>query len=86
MKVVKKWRDETDSDYLLTHKFKKFNSSTLGKRLYKIFDGKLIGASALRSIFLSDMYKDMPKLQKMQETAEKMGHTINTALTRYVKK
>ena len=86
MKVVKKWRDETKSDYLLTHKMNKFNSSTLGKRLYKIFDDKLIGASALRSIFLSDMYKDMPKLQKMEEVAAKMGHSVNTALTRYVKK
>jgi hypothetical protein len=38
----------------------------------------------LRHIYLSNIYKDMPALKKMEQTAEQMGHSLNQALE-YVK-
>ena len=37
----------------------------------------------LRSIYLSEKYKNIPSLVDMQETATAMGHQITTALTDY---
>jgi len=62
------------------------NSSAVCKRLNKIFDGLNVSCDILRSTYLSDLYKDMPPLIEMTERAEKMGHTLMTALHCYVKK
>jgi hypothetical protein len=40
----------------------------------------------LRSIFLSHYYRDLPKLEEMEELATKMGHSVNAAMGFYVKK
>ena len=45
---------------------------------------KKISVSMLRHIYLSNIYKDMPALKKMEQTAEQMGHSLNQALE-YVK-
>ena len=53
----------------------------------KILVNENIGCDQLRSIYnLSHLYKNIPKLSELQNTAEAMGHSINTALTNYVKK
>lgn len=60
------------------------NSNTFNQKLQSFF-GKNISTSLLRKIYLTNEYKDVPTLKKIDETAEKMGHTFSTALTNYVK-
>jgi hypothetical protein len=55
------------------------------RMLQKIF-GRFISVDALRSIYLSEKYKNVPSLVDMEKTAEAMGHQMTTALTDYVKK
>lgn len=86
MKVINKFLKINTSGYLLcTNKIKKMNNSQLSKRLQEIY-GQDIGVDMLRSIFLSDMYKDIPQLKHMENIASQMGHNVNSALNFYVKK
>jgi hypothetical protein len=48
--------------------------------------GKSISVDYLRSIYLSHIYKDVPKLEHLENIATQMGHSISTAMTDYVKK
>ena len=85
MTVIRKWLKINKTDYLFTTNNKELNSSQTTRKLHKIFDA-IIGANELRSIFLSNYYKDIPKLNNMEELADAMGHNISTAMSRYVKK
>jgi len=64
--------------------------SAYSKRLRALFaerfPGKQVGAGLLRTIFLSDMYKGLPSLKIMDDTAKQMMHSTDTALGKYVKK
>jgi hypothetical protein len=53
--------------------------------LQKVF-GKSISVDELRSIYLSDKYKNVPSVEEMEATATAMGHSIQTGLTDYVKR
>jgi integrase len=85
--IVKKYLKLNKTDYL----FPKRNSDACmtnvdyNRMLQKIF-GKTISFDNLRSIYLSEKYKNIPSLNDMQETATAMGHSIQTGLTDYVKK
>lgn len=48
--------------------------NSITRKLNKIFDGKKIGSSMLRHIFLSSKYKDVKK--EMETDAKNMGHSI----------
>jgi hypothetical protein len=39
----------------------------------------------LRHIYLTNKYKDIPALSKMEEVAADMGHSVSTAME-YIKK
>ena len=39
----------------------------------------------LRHIYLTNVYKDVPKINQMQDLANEMGHSVSTALE-YVKR
>jgi hypothetical protein len=78
-----------DSDYLFfTPSSKKvFTSADMSKRISAIFGkSKGVGVDLLRMSFLSNKYKDIPALKDMQETALQMGHSMDIALSNYVKK
>ena len=63
--------------------------SAYSKRLRALFAdrfGKKVGAGMLRTIFLSNMYKNLPSLNIMEDTANKMLHDSGTAMKMYVKK
>ena len=78
-------KGDDDSDFLLTKKNgKPFENNDIGKVLETFFKKK-IGTSMLRHIYLSNLYKDVPALTQMQETAKEMGHSVGMALE-YVKK
>ena len=88
-KVMKIWmnkRSNNEDGYLLsshdgTYSFKSSNSMT--RRLNKIFGGNKVSSTALRSMYLSDKYKDTNL--DMKEDAEMMGHSIGVQQTVYVK-
>ena len=85
--IVKKYLKLNKTDYL----FPKRNSDACmtnvdyNRMLQKIF-GKTISVDNLRSIYLSEKYKNIPSLVDMEKTAEAMGHTLTTSLENYVKK
>lgn len=85
--IVSKWMKISGSDWLLfqsRNKTKHISPSFLNGVLHRIF-GAGISVNSLRHSFLSEYYKNMPKLKDMGEVAEQMGHTVSTALE-YVKK
>lgn len=64
--------------------------SAYSKRLHALFaerfPGKRVGAGLLRTIYLSDMYKGLPALKIMEQTAKTMMHSTATAMGKYIKK
>jgi hypothetical protein len=68
-----------DQTYLLEHKGKPFNSSTITSRLNSIF-GKKVSTSMLRHIYITDKYKDMPALKELTANAQAMGHSVVQSL------
>jgi len=85
-KIIKKWIKINDSDYLLfSSNGNPLTSPQITRTLNKIFDGKKISVDMLRHIYLTNYYKNMPALIKMEELASDMGHSVATAMT-YVKK
>lgn len=72
-------------DYLLLNEDDKpFTSTALSKKISRMFDGNSM--DMLRSIFLSNYYKDLPQLKNMEKLATNMGHSIQSQLLYYVKK
>lgn len=87
MTVLNKWKTlkPEGQDYVLFNSAgKNLAGSELTIKLNKVF-GKNVSASMLRHIYLSEMYKDVPALKKMKDTAREMGHSVEMAL-KYVKK
>lgn len=86
LSVIKRFLKVNTSNYLLVHGLNKnFNASELSKRVQAIY-GDGVGVDMLRSIYLSNFYKDMPMIEKMDDLAKQMGHSIHSALNYYVKK
>ena len=85
--IVKKYLKFNKTDYLFPKRGSEACMSNVdyNRTLQKIF-GKTISADNLRSIYLSEKYKNIPSLVDMEKTAEAMGHTITTSLENYVKK
>ena len=85
--ILKKYLKINDTDFLFPNKTgdKHLSNSDYTRLLNDIF-GKSISVDALRSIYLSHKYKDIPKLLEMEKTATAMGHSVSTSLTDYVKK
>ena len=66
-----------------------YSQKMWSRRIQKIFRdnfGKNIGASLIRSIYLSNLHKNTPSLESMAHTAKTMQHSVMTALSQYVKK
>jgi len=85
---LNKWKKiNAESDHLLcnTSTGAPLTTSQMTKRVQKIF-GKKVGVDVIRSIYLSDLYKGLPKLTELEETAQQMGHTVSSAMQYYVKK
>ena len=83
-KILNEWIKIQDGDYLFTDtKGAYLSPSKLTQRLYNIFEdkGKKISTSMLRHIFVSDkVLPNVPKLEEMQDTAEKMAHDVSMQL------
>ncbi len=87
MSVMKRWLKINSSDYLfVTATGRQMSSSLLSKTIGDIYGNEKIGVDILRSIFLSNIYKDVPSLEFLQKTADRMGHSITSAMSFYNKK
>lgn len=85
--ILRKYLKVNTSDYLFPKADNKtvMNNTDYNRILQKVF-GKSLSVDALRSIYLSNKYKDVPAYTDMLDTATKMGHSIQTGLVDYVKK
>lgn len=82
--ILIKWKRLNGSDWLLINTLgEPFTSSSLNKRLTSIYG---FGVDMLRSIFITELYKDVPKLTALENTAHEMGHSVQSASLFYAKK
>jgi hypothetical protein len=83
--ILKKWIKKNENTYLLySSNHNKLTSPQVTKMFNNIFKKK-ISTSMLRHIFLTDKYEDMPTLTKMEDLAEKMGHSVSQSME-YIKR
>ena len=87
MVIIRKWLKINDSEYLLTSKTgKKLSASQLSSLIGTIYSNSKIGISSLRKTFTSNLYKDLPMVSDLVESAHKMGHSLQTSMVTYNKK
>ena len=88
-KVMKIWlnkRSDNEEGYLLSNHDGSYSfgsSNAMTRRLNRIFGGNKISSTALRSIYLTEKYKDTSL--ELKEDAKMMGHSIQSQQTVYVK-
>jgi L-rhamnose isomerase len=62
----------------------KLTSPQVTRILNKVF-GKNISTSMLRHIYITNRYKDIPSLRKMEQLSQDMGHSVSQAME-YIKR
>lgn len=83
--ILKKWVKMNTNDYMLySTNGNKLSSPQISRILNKVFD-KNVSTSLLRHIFLTNVYKDLPALNKMESLANSMAHSVSQAME-YIKK
>jgi hypothetical protein len=83
--ILKKWIKINTNDYMLySTNGNKLTSPQVTRILNKVFD-KNVSTSMLRHIYLTNEYKDIPALSKMQNIASEMAHSVSTAME-YIKR
>ena len=83
--VLKKWIKINTNDYMLySSNNNKISCPQITRILNKVF-GKKISTSMLRHIYLTDVYKDVPQINKMENLANEMAHSVSTAME-YIKR
>ena len=81
----KKWIKVHTKDYMIySTNGRQISCPQITRILNKIF-GKNISTSMLRHIYLTNVYKNVPKINQMQDLANEMGHSVSTALE-YIKR
>tara|TARA_R110002124_G_scaffold3515_1_gene23112 strand:+ start:1054 stop:1992 length:939 start_codon:yes stop_codon:yes gene_type:complete len=86
-KVLKLWLKFNDGEYLLMNKQgNRMTENGLTKYLNKVFklEGKKISSSMIRKIFSTEITGKAHQL--IEDTAEKMGHSVGEQKRSYVKK
>ena len=85
--VMNFWLNINPTKHLLiTNKREKMTLNNLSKYLVKVFSpsGKKISSQMLRKIHLTEKFQHIQ--EDMKNEAEKMGHSVSTQQTKYVKK
>jgi hypothetical protein len=83
--LLKKWIKINTNEYMLySTNNNKLTSPQVTRILNKIFD-KNVSSSMLRHIYLTNKYKDIPALNKMEELSSQMGHSVSQAME-YIKR
>jgi hypothetical protein len=84
-KLLKKWIKMNTNDYMLySTNNNRLSSPQITRILNKVF-GIRVSTNMLRHIYLTNVYKDVPALEKMQKLAKSMGHSLETSLE-YIKR
>jgi hypothetical protein len=85
-KMIKKYIKHIDNDYFFFNPKtgNKFTSPNITIMINSIF-GKKVSTNLLRHMYLSEKYKDLPHIKEMELTSCQMGHSVCTALEKYVK-
>ena len=85
--ILKKWEKLNPHEWLLMNYGQSggITPTQLVQLLYSFF-GKNISTSMIRKIYLTNKYQAIPALKELEETAEKMGHSVNEMLKSYVKR
>lgn len=86
-RILKQWEVLNPHPWLLMNYSQSggITPTQLVQLLYGFF-GKNVSTSMLRKIYLTDKYRAIPALKELEDTAEKMGHSLEEALKSYVKK
>jgi site-specific recombinase XerD len=83
--ILKKWIKINKNDYMLySSNDNKLTSSQITRILNKAFD-KNVSSSMLRHIYITNIYKDLPALSKMESLANSMGHSLDQSME-YIKR
>ena len=83
--VLKKWIKINTNDYMIySSNNNKLSCPQITRILNKVF-GKNISTSMLRHIYLTNVYKDVPQINKMENLANNMAHSVSTAME-YIKR
>ena len=83
--ILKKWVKLNENDFMLySSNGHKINPPQITRILNKVFEKK-ISTSMLRHIYLTDTYKNVPEIKKMEDLASDMGHSVSTAME-YIKR
>lgn len=80
--MIKKAIKLNDTEYLLHNNETPYTTPAMSKKLKAVYG---VSVDGLRSIYISHMYKGLPALEKMEQVAEDMGHSVGTAINHYVK-
>jgi hypothetical protein len=83
--LIKKWVKLNPTDYMLYSSNKQKLSSPQINRILNEAFGKNVSTNMLRHIYLSDKYKNIPKITQMENLAEQMGHSPAQAME-YIKR
>lgn len=84
--ILNKFVKLNPHEYLLVDgKGNKLSNVRLTQILNRIFHGSAISTSMLRHIYLTEQLKDVPALEKLENLAHDMGHSVGEALE-YVKR
>ena len=87
IKLYIKFRNDKSSNIPFLVDFEEnpiMESNALTKKLNAIFDGKKIGSSMLRKMYLTNKYSDV--MNEMKDDVKDMGTSSNVAQTNYIKK
>jgi 2-hydroxy-3-keto-5-methylthiopentenyl-1-phosphate phosphatase len=84
-KLIKKWNRINTNDYILYSSNGNHLSSPQITRILNKALGKTISTNLLRHIYLTNVYKDVPSLSKMEDLAVRMSHSVGTAME-YIKR
>ena len=83
--ILKKWIKINTNDYMIySSNGHKISCPQITRILNKVFEKK-ISTSMLRHIYLTNIYKDVPRLNQMEHLADEMGHSVSTAME-YIKR
>ena len=78
--IIKKWIKINTNDYIIYFSNgNKISCPQITRILNKVF-GKNTSTSMLRHIYLTNVYEDILQINKMENLANEMGHSVITAM------
>jgi hypothetical protein len=69
------------STFLFSSNQRSVTSSQISRILNSVFGGKAVSTDMLRHVYISDLYKDVPKMAELENIAHQMGHNLSTQQT-----